>query len=236
MSSAYALEDPTKGKPFFPWLWEDQFQPTLEHATEFGNLGILAAGAVGSIAAFQYETDVYLHNRRGQNLIMSKEDAGSLGTLGGGGLGIGIAVAQLFLDQENGLQHARAIALTSTSHVLLAWAFSKKRPGGREDFLPFPSSFPSGHASSAFATATSLAYSYGYWAGIPAFTLATAIAAARVSENAHWLSDVVAGAALGIYWGRASAQTKMNQAGETRDAWMAFPFRDGFVASYTTEF
>jgi hypothetical protein len=26
-----------------------------------------------------------------------------------------------------------------------------------------------------------------------------------VSENIHWTSDVVAAAALGIYWGRASA-------------------------------
>lgn len=227
-ASAFAVEDPTGGKPFLPWLWEDQFRPVLRQTTDVGNLAILAAGGLSSVAAFQYEGDVYEHNRKGENLIMTADTAGVLGTVGGGGLGIGIAVTQILLDQKNGLRHARAIALTSLSHVTLAYSFQKKRPGGRGDYLPFASSFPSGHAASAFATATSLSYAYGYGVGIPAYLLATSIAAARVSENAHWLSDVFAGAALGLFWGRASYLADAAD-DETNVSWMPIPIEGGFA-------
>ncbi len=59
---------------------------------------------------------------------------------------------------------------------------------------PLTSSFPSGHAASAFTAATLLA-------GGPAtplwFALATAVAASRVYTQMHHTSDIVAGAALG---------------------------------------
>ncbi|CAN5623914.1 hypothetical protein BH10BDE1_BH10BDE1_09540 [soil metagenome] len=231
---AHAWDDPTRGKPFLPWLWENQFQPTIENGANKGNLSILAAGAVTSVIARQYEWDVYTSNLKGDHLIMTPDTAGVLGTIGGGGLGIGIVLAQLWLDTDNGLMHGRAIVLTTLSHVTLSYMFQKSRPGGRGDFLPFPSSFPSGHAASAFATATSLAYAYGYKAGIPAIMVATAISAARVSENAHWLSDVFAGAALGVFWARASYQATAAEQGDL--AWMPLPYEDGAILQITKSF
>ena len=63
---------------------------------------------------------------------------------------------------------------------------------------PISSSFPSGHAASAFTAAMLLA-------GGPAtpvwFALAATIAASRVYTQMHHSSDVVAGAALGILLG-----------------------------------
>jgi undecaprenyl-diphosphatase len=60
---------------------------------------------------------------------------------------------------------------------------------------PITSSFPSGHAASAFTAATLLA-------GGPAtplwFGLAATIAASRVYTRMHHTSDIVAGAALGV--------------------------------------
>jgi len=60
-------------------------------------------------------------------------------------------------------------------------------------------SFPSGHAALAFATAAAVAMlwprSRWRWSG---FALAIVVAAERIAENAHWLSDTVAGAALGV--------------------------------------
>jgi hypothetical protein len=53
-------------------------------------------------------------------------------------------------------------------------------------------------------TAGSLAYSYGWMAGIPAYIFASAVGISRVKENRHWASDVVAGAFIGTYWARAS--------------------------------
>ena len=63
---------------------------------------------------------------------------------------------------------------------------------------PLTSSFPSGHAASAFTAATLLA-------GGPAtpvwFALAAAVASSRVYTQMHHTSDIVAGAALGVALG-----------------------------------
>jgi membrane-associated phospholipid phosphatase len=60
---------------------------------------------------------------------------------------------------------------------------------------PITSSFPSGHAASAFTAATLLAggRTTPLW-----FVLATTVAASRVYTRMHHASDVVAGAALGV--------------------------------------
>ena len=59
--------------------------------------------------------------------------------------------------------------------------------------------FPSGHAALAFATAAALALLWprSRWRWL-AFAVATLVALERVAENAHWLSDCVAAAALGV--------------------------------------
>ena len=72
---------------------------------------------------------------------------------------------------------------------------------GDDDFAPFSgnASFPSGHTTAAFAFATSLGDAiHRPWARVGLYALATGTAWARVAQEAHWVSDVVAGAALGI--------------------------------------
>jgi undecaprenyl-diphosphatase len=63
---------------------------------------------------------------------------------------------------------------------------------------PLTSSFPSGHAASAFTAATLLACGPAtpVW-----FALAAAVASSRVYTQMHHTSDVVAGAALGVALG-----------------------------------
>jgi undecaprenyl-diphosphatase len=102
----------------------------------------------------------------------------------------------------------RMIAALSVESVLTNGAikacFRRVRPDDDhppEDPLPYgmhrpiSSSFPSGHATSAFTAATLLA-------GGPAtpawFMLAAAVASSRVYTRMHHASDVVAGAALGL--------------------------------------
>ena len=63
-------------------------------------------------------------------------------------------------------------------------------------------SFPSGHTSTSFASATILQHHLGWKAGVPAFAVASYVAAARIQEERHYLSDVVFGAAIGIAAGR----------------------------------
>ncbi len=96
-----------------------------------------------------------------------------------------------------GVDLVRAQALNGVLTFSLKVALQRTRPdGGRH-------SFPSGHASATFATATVLGRRLGVKAGLPAFALATYVAVSRVQENKHFPSDVVFGAALGIACGRA---------------------------------
>ena len=63
-------------------------------------------------------------------------------------------------------------------------------------------SFPSGHTTAAFASATVIERHFGWKFGAPAYALATYVAASRVEMKRHYLSDVAFGAALGIVAGR----------------------------------
>jgi membrane-associated phospholipid phosphatase len=76
------------------------------------------------------------------------------------------------------------------------FAVNRDRPNGEAR------SFPSGHASSTFATAMVLQEHYGWKMGVPFFAIATYTAASRVADNKHWASDVVFGAFVGMTAGR----------------------------------
>lgn len=66
-------------------------------------------------------------------------------------------------------------------------------------------SFPSGHTSASFASATVLQHRFGLRAGIPAYALATYVGMSRVTDRRHFPSDVCFGAGLGLIAGRAVA-------------------------------
>ena len=111
-------------------------------------------------------------------------------------------------------KHLSDLALNTTEAVLMAGAATqgiklvtgRARPRddadlGGNDFAPFSGkdAFPSGHTAAAFAFATSLGDVIDRpWARVSLYALATGTAWARVAQEAHWVSDVVAGAAVGI--------------------------------------
>jgi len=62
-------------------------------------------------------------------------------------------------------------------------------------------SFPSSHTSQAFLTATLLHEQYGRqypWLSVSGYAVATATGAMRVLGNRHWVTDVLAGGAIGF--------------------------------------
>ena len=61
-------------------------------------------------------------------------------------------------------------------------------------------SFVSGHTSNIFTTATVFATNYKdvKWVPPVAYGLATLVGLSRIYDNAHWASDVMAGAAVGF--------------------------------------
>jgi hypothetical protein len=62
-------------------------------------------------------------------------------------------------------------------------------------------SFPSGHTAMAFLGAHLLFHEYrdaSPWIGVAGYTSATTVAILRVRNRKHWISDVIAGAGIGI--------------------------------------
>jgi membrane-associated phospholipid phosphatase len=100
------------------------------------------------------------------------------------------------------------------------------------DPLSSNESFPSGHATNAFAVASVFAaHSDGWVVPAIAYTLATGVAASRVNDNVHFTSDVVAGAAIGTAIGRSLVARHRRAATKSGDApgivWAIIPSRGG---------
>ena len=77
----------------------------------------------------------------------------------------------------------------------IKYVINRQRPYGGDH------SFPSGHTATSFMTATMLHKEYGWrspWFSIGGYTVAAVTGVSRIMNNAHWMSDVVAGAAIGI--------------------------------------
>jgi hypothetical protein len=92
---------------------------------------------------------------------------------------------------------------------LLKRGFGRARPNQDEmtshDFDPGAKqeSFPSGHATNAFALASAVAaHAQGWIIPTIAYSVATGVAASRMNDNVHWASDVFAGALIGTVTGR----------------------------------
>jgi membrane-associated phospholipid phosphatase len=108
-----------------------------------------------------------------------------------------LAITALFLptikdDKQGFRQAAYSIVGAEGIAFLGKQAFPEQRPDNSGD-----DSFPSGHTSVAFASATTLYKRYGWQVGIPAYTLASLTAVGRVKAKKHHWYDVVVGAAIG---------------------------------------
>ena len=95
-----------------------------------------------------------------------------------------------------GADLVRAQILAQGTTQALKVTIGRTRPDGTSH------SFPSGHSSTMFATATVLQGHYGWKAGVPAYAAAAYVAAGRIQTRRHYLSDVAFGAALGVVAGR----------------------------------
>lgn len=100
-----------------------------------------------------------------------------------------------------------AVGIPGLVVTIVKRAIGRARPysmeaGGAFDFNPFNwhvafASLPSGHGTTAFAAAFAIGALYPRWR-MPLWTFAILIALSRVAVSAHYPSDVLAGALVGV--------------------------------------
>ena len=110
-----------------------------------------------------------------------------------------------------GMDLLRAQIVTTALVQPLKFATGRERPDASNNH-----SFPSGHAAITFAGATVLERHLGWRKSALAYALATYVAASRLHDNRHYLSDVAFGAAVGTIAGRTVTQ-------HGRDVWTVAP-------------
>ena len=96
-----------------------------------------------------------------------------------------------------GAKLARAQIVAQATTQAIKFSVQRTRPDGTS------LSFPSGHTSATFATATVLHSEFGWKVGLPAYAVAAWVGASRMERQRHYFSDVVVGATIGILAGRS---------------------------------
>jgi membrane-associated phospholipid phosphatase len=167
------------------------------------NNGLIAGlGAAAALAVHPADHGVTT-SFAGSHTVDETLDAGSV--IGGGTIQFSAALGTYAIGRiagKNELAHLgadlfRAQVVTTALTQGIKFAADRTRPDGSSY------SFPSGHTSSAFATAAVIQRHYGWKVGLPAYALAGYVGGSRLAENRHYLSDVLFGAAIGIIGGRA---------------------------------
>ena len=107
---------------------------------------------------------------------------------------------------------AAAILLNTASTSLLKNVVKRERPyhtytGIFPNKIESDYAFPSGHTSSAFATATSLAITTKKWyVAVPAFAWSASVGYSRIYLGQHFLFDVCAGGTIAVLFLQLSYQ------------------------------
>lgn len=123
------------------------------------------------------------------------------------GVPVGYFVAGLIHDnkalKQKAAYTAAAILFNTASTTVLKNVVKRERPyntytGIFPDKIESDYAFPSGHTSSAFATATSLAITTKKWyVAVPAFAWSASVGYSRIYLGQHYPSDVIMGAIVG---------------------------------------
>lgn len=198
--------------------WEDTkavVKAPSEWKRQEWSLAALGVASVGLAFALDRRVDDG-HRREGFDNFSKKIE--TLGGMGGLALVGGLYGGGVLADQPElraiGADAGMAILISRVAIDLPLKALTgRTRPIDGEGshhfkFFGKGDSFPSGHATQAFAIASVVAaHTDKIWLQGGAYGLATLVGLARVQRREHWLSDVVAGGLLGTAVGRIVVRT-----------------------------
>jgi membrane-associated phospholipid phosphatase len=170
------------------------------------------AVALGGLSAFMLLDQPLQALVQGERSASKDELAGTLrhfgqievyGTVTAGLVAAGLVSGNAKLTRSGG-RLAATLAFTGAAGMAGKLLMGRPRPehsGDADGYVPFSGqvAMPSGHTAMAFAFATALSDDiHRPWATVGLYTLATGVGWSRLNDNRHWLTDVAAGAALGI--------------------------------------
>lgn len=187
-------------------IWTSPFKPSNYDAKWVVPVGL---GAAALFATDRYTSDWV--SRNGGLPVVSHDVSWFGKPYITGGVALGwYAAGRLTHNpkaRETGVLALQALINTGIVTGVLKQVTQRERPNGGEgdgDFWAGGSSFPSGHSSSVWSVATVIAYEYRQnpWIKYGAFAAATAVSMSRFSGRNHFLSDIVAGSAIGFGIGR----------------------------------
>ena len=192
--------------------WDDARDYATSPLRWDGRDWLMAGGTAAGIAlAYTADSSVRDHFAPADDPTASSKtssrDALPLVLMVGGTFATGLLQSNDKL-KGTGWDMTEAVVLSSVSAQVFKLMLGRLRPNettSPDQFGQGGASFPSGHATAAFAAAQVFADEMpsDQWGWrVLAYTLAGATAYGRLDSNVHWLSDTVAGAALGISTGR----------------------------------
>ena len=122
---------------------------------------------------------------------------------------VGFALAGYWGNDKQMLRNSGVIATSAILNIGitmgLKYAINRERPFNAYPNLIFNKvdqkdpSFPSGHTSSAFATATSLSLAYPKWYVIvPSYVWASTVSYSRMHLGVHYPTDILGGIIVGV--------------------------------------
>lgn len=197
-----------------------------------GYLGMISnpaagAGAAATAAALALEPGDDLSGFLGGGLADDASDACDL-TFGYASVALASAAwAAGGISGDHGLERTgmrctEALAMGIGICGLLKVSTGRERPDGSDD-----QSFPSFHSTSSAAVAAVVWREHGPGAGVPLAILSVFTAVSRVHRGEHYISDVVAGLALGTAAGLAMADLDREE--DPEDGFIRRPERSGPV-------
>ena len=197
---------------------------------------ILAGGGAAALLAHQADDYVAEHivgNDSADKFFKVGKLVGSAGFQVGTAVGLWVVGRYVVPKNKDGsrsnkmshlgLDLLRAQIVSQAMVYAIKYSVQRDRPTGE------CCAFPSGHATSAFSSAAVFERHFGERGSWWALTAASYVAASRLVDNRHFLSDVVFGAALG----EAIGWTVVGRHGRDRYVLRAVPMQGGGMIAIT---
>ena len=176
--------------------FKDHVEKTAVDGFDNTGLWILGVGSLATLIAFNFDNQIHDSWKNHQQM---SADVSKYGDLWGTGVPEAlIFVGQTYFDKENGIPAFEGFVLGGIVTHSAKIVIGRERPDSSTR-----TAIPSGHTQAAFSIAASMTESYGWKVGLPFWCMGVFTGLTRLADNAHWLSDVVAGATVGTFFGRA---------------------------------